>query len=400
MLQTVFDLAHLIHPVTLEEFSKEYWERQPLVVQRDEPEYYADLFCMADVDHIISSTGIRYPGIRLVKSGSPLPTGSYTSNLPWGNAVFSNLADPEQVVAAYHEGATLILQALQRTSQPLAHFCRKLETYFNHPVQANAYLTPDSSQGFKPHYDMHDVLVLQFRGHKHWRIYDSPVPLPDRKLPYSAAGVQPGELLREFVIRPGDLIYIPRGFIHEALTTESESLHITVGIVPYTWTDLFAEAVQLCREEPRFRRALPVGFAGRDEVGSDLREEFDTLLDAFRERANLEELLDIVAERFVSTRVPLADGRLLEADRSDSVRLDTLVRRREGIIHRLTVDEEQATLLFNGKRVAFPRYVEPALRFVAGESEFQVHKVAGTLDPAGKITLVRRLIKEGFLTVV
>jgi hypothetical protein len=399
-LQTDFDFEHLILPVTVEEFSSEYWERKPLVVQRDEPGHYSTLLSMRDVDHLISSTGIRYPGLRLVKSGSPLPTGSYTSNLSWGNAVFTNLAEPERVLAAYREGATVILQALQRTWQPLARFCRNLEMYFNHPVQANAYLTPDSSQGFKPHYDTHDVLVLQIAGCKHWRIYDSPVPVPDRKLPYSAAGVQPGALLHEFVIRPGDLIYMPRGFIHEALTTESESLHITVGIVPYTWMDVFAEAVQLCREEPRFRRALPIGFAGRGEVGSDLREEFYSLLDSFREHADLEELLEVVAQRFVSTRAPLVGNGLLGADRPDSIAPDSLVRRREGIIHRLTVDGDHATLLFNGKRVAFPAYVEPALRFVAAEREFKVCDVAGTLDAPGKITLVRRMIKEGFLTVV
>jgi ribosomal protein L16 Arg81 hydroxylase len=399
-LQTGFDFEHLIRPLTLEEFANEYWERKPLVVQRDEPDYYTGLFSMHDVDHLISSTGIRYPGIRLVKSGSPLPTGSYTSNLTWGSAVFNNLADPERVVTAYQDGATLILQALQRTWKPLARFCRNLETYFNHPVQANAYLTPDASQGFKPHYDTHDVLVLQIAGHKHWRIYDAPVPLPDRKLPYSAAGVQPGDLLHEFVIQPGDLIYMPRGFIHEALTTESESLHITVGIVPYTWMDVFAEAVQLCRDDSRFRRALPLAFAGRGEVGSDLREEFYGLLDAFRDRANLEELLDSLADRFVSTRAPLADEHLLAAERSDSVGGDSRLKRREGIIHRLSVTKEHATLLFNGKRVAFPSYVEPALRYVISEREFKVHEIAGTLDTPGKITLVRRLIKEGFLTVV
>jgi ribosomal protein L16 Arg81 hydroxylase len=395
-----FDFAHLIRPLEAGEFAARYWEQQPLVVQREQPDYYEGLFSMEDVEHIVSSTGIRYPGIRLVKNGSPLPTSSYTSNLSWGSAVFTNLAETAQVLDAYRHGATLILQALHRNWKPLARFCRTLEHYFSYPVQANAYLTPESSQGFAPHYDTHDVFVLQVAGHKHWRIYDSPVLLPDRTLPYSASGAAPGELLHELVLEPGDLIYLPRGFIHEALTTRSESLHITVGVVPYTWIDLFTEAVQRCREDPRFRKALPVGFVTRDELSQELRDEFESLLAHFPEHAALDEILDGLAERFVSSRAPVLDGPLLKPTPDVAVEPETLLRRARGIIYKLSVDGERAVLLFNGKRVAFPGYVAPSLRHVAGEKAFRVREIAGSLDEAGKLTLARRLLKEGFLTLV
>jgi NAD(P)-dependent dehydrogenase (short-subunit alcohol dehydrogenase family) len=49
---------------------------------------------------------------------------------------------------------------------------RYLAADLGHPTQVNAYITPPSSRGFSPHYDVHDVFVLQVAGEKHWRIHE------------------------------------------------------------------------------------------------------------------------------------------------------------------------------------------------------------------------------------
>ena len=48
---------------------------------------------------------------------------------------------------------------------------RRLRTELGHPVQINAYITPPQNQGFAPHYDVHDVFVLQVAGRKQWTIH-------------------------------------------------------------------------------------------------------------------------------------------------------------------------------------------------------------------------------------
>ena len=46
-------------------------------------------------------------------------------------------------------------------------------------IEANKdQLTPEGAQGFDPHFDTHEVFVLQVEGHKHWRLYG-----PGRVLP-------------------------------------------------------------------------------------------------------------------------------------------------------------------------------------------------------------------------
>jgi ribosomal protein L16 Arg81 hydroxylase len=395
-----FDLARVLSPIEPDEFFGDYWEQRPLVVARNQPDYYADLFSMRDVDYIISSTDLRHPAIRLVKNGSDIPLRQYATDVPWSGDVFAAVPDVDKVFAAYRQGATIILQALHHRWQPFARFCRNLEKQLNFPLQTNVYLTPPASQGFAPHYDTHDVLVLQIAGSKHWRIYGSPIPLPDRSIPSGSVRVPIGDPLHEFDLSPGDLIYMPRGYIHEGLTSERESLHITVGIPTLTWVDVFSEALAMCRQDVRFRKALPVGFAAGEGIGAAMRDQFRELLDIFSEGAQLEDAVNRIAERFITSRPPLLDGQLLELAEVERLDAHTVVRQRPGMLSRLTLDEHSVHLLFPGKRLSFPRYGEPLLRFIVETGELTAEALPGDVDLTEKLGLVRHLIREGFLTTV
>lgn len=395
-----FDLGRVLHPVELDLFLSDYWEQRPLVIARNQPDYYADLCSLQDVDYIISSTDLRHPAIRLVKNGSEIPLRQYATNVPWGNDVFTGVADVAKVLAEYRRGATIVLQALHRTWRPLALFCRKLEAYFTYPLQTNVYLTPPSAQGFAPHYDTHDVLVLQIAGSKHWRIYGSPLPLPDRSLPSGSAKVHIGKPVHEFDLTPGDLIYLPRGYIHEGLTSESESLHITVGIPPVTWIDVFSEALALCHQDLRFRQAVPVGFAAQDTMSPSMHSQFEALFTAFAERTDLDAVMARLAERFITSRPAVLEGQLLELAAADRLEVDTIVQKRPGIIYRLAADDDSVSLLFPGQKITFPKYGEPLLRFISETSQFNVESLPGDVEVSEKMGLVRRLIRDGFLTPV
>ena len=45
-------------------------------------------------------------------------------------------------------------------------------------TQVNAYLSFSKGGAFKPHWDIHDVLVVQVHGNKRWRIWNAEVPHP------------------------------------------------------------------------------------------------------------------------------------------------------------------------------------------------------------------------------
>ena len=56
-------------------------------------------------------------------------------------------------------------------------------------------------------------------------------------------------------------------------------------------------------------------------------------------------------------------------------------------------------LHFHGKTVQLPAHVEPTLRFILDAEEFVAADLPGDLDDAGKLVLLQRLIREGFLTL-
>jgi ribosomal protein L16 Arg81 hydroxylase len=390
------DFATMIAPFDTEAFFRDYWERAPLVILRDDPTYYSRLLSMQDVDYLITSTDLRHPALRVVRNGSRVPHGEFTYNIPWSSDVFAGVLDADKVLQEYHGGATLVFEALHRTWKPLAAFCRAVEATLTHPVQTNIYLTPRNAQGFKAHWDTHDTFLMQAHGTKHWRVYDAPIPLPHRSQLFSAEKYPLGEPLLELDLRAGDFLYMPRGFVHEGLTSTSESLHITLGVIAYTWVDVFTEAVARCYQDPAFRTSLPVGFIDRPDLDGELSERFAELLQALSAGTDVQAVVEHLAERFVSTRPPLLAGQMEALRQLDTLSPETTVQRRDGIIGRVRTDDSSVVLSFHRKKVAFPRRVERAVRYVFDTPQFLVGSIPG-LDDAGQLVLVRRLVEEGFL---
>lgn len=395
-----FTLERLLAPMRASVFLDEYWEQRPLVLQRADPGYYADLLTAGDVDRLVTTSDLTYPEFRMVRSGTPLPLPDYTRTTSASGGAPRRVADPDRIVAEYGSGATVILQGLHRSWTPLATLCRSLEAVLTHPTQTNIYVTPPGSQGFAPHYDTHDVFILQVDGSKHWRLYDSPVALPDRSLPFKEQGSPAGTLMYELDLVAGDLLYLPRGFIHEALTSDQRSIHITLGITGFTWRDLLSEAIAGCREDVRFRRNLPPGFAAADEQRNALAAE---LMELATELAKPEVALgavDRMMDRFINTRRPISSERLFLAERLSELDFDTSVKRRPEVLYRLRSDDEQVRLSFQGKEVALPAYTAAAVVFCTRSEPFRAADLPDDLDAPGKLVLVRRLLREGFLTYV
>jgi ribosomal protein L16 Arg81 hydroxylase len=403
-----FKLDWLLSPVDQKGFFADYWEKQPLLVQRHNPVYYENLLSLRDIDYIISSTDLRYPAVRMVKDGVAVGLAEFAEDVPWGNDTYYGTIIPDKLYEQYRNGASVVFQALHRAWKPLALLCRTLEAELHHHVQTNIYLTPKAAQGFKPHYDTHDVFILQIAGSKCWRIYEPPLQLPHRSQPSNNARLreQPGALIMEFDLQPGDLFYMPRGYVHEALTDHSESVHITVGVTAFTYIEVLSEimndALQSLKQESLFRRALPVGFSEQSQLEPELKAKFIELVTQYLEQSNLNEVTGRLARKFINNRSALLDGQLLQLGQIDNLSLESTVCQRSGHVYHFSSDAGKVSLEFEGKTVSFPDYAAPSLQFILeqGENSFQIARITGNLDDAGKIVLVRRLIIEGFLKLI
>jgi len=369
-----FALDRALAPVESESFLAEHWERKPLVVPRAEDGRFDDLLSVRDVERLITETGIRTPGFRLVKAGATV--SDYTTDLAWRPAPFTGVADVRRVLAEFEAGATIVLQGLHHNWLPLARYCRQLEAFLGHPAQANAYYTPRGSQGLPVHHDTHEVISLQVAGEKRWLVYEPVLELPLKNQRYRSALGAPGEPVLDVTLRAGDTMYLPRGWLHQALTSGSDSLHITVGVNVRRWIDEARAELDLQERKLAFRQT----------IDGDEPPELPALdVDAVRQRAR---------ERFVRSRRPILDGQLSELRALDELAIETELERRDTVI----ADLNGTRLLFEGREISFPERLAAELEFlVTTQQPFRAHDLPGSLDAAGRLVLVRRLVREGFL---
>jgi lysine-specific demethylase/histidyl-hydroxylase NO66 len=290
-----------------------------------------------------------------------------------------------------------VLQGMHRFWLPLARFCRQLEVALGHPTQVNAYITPPGSQGLAVHEDAHDVFVLQAFGTKHWEVWDTRPPASSLP-PAQVAPDDPPTISAE--LQPGDAMYMPRRTPHAARTQETLSGHLTVGIPALTWRELLKEPLLGSLDASEFDEPLPAGyhrelegFAAR--VGERLAEAGRQL-----EKADPAEVARRSVARFLTTRPPNLRGGLVGLSRLASLDDRSVVRRREGSICEPTMREGRLTVLLGDRALSMPGWCEPAILAIAERPSIRVSDLAPHLDLEGRLTLVRRLVREGLLEVV
>ena len=351
---------------------------------------FDDLLSARDAERLICEPGLRYPAFRLVKAGERLDVRDYTADVAWRPTPFTGAAHVARVLAEFEAGATIVLQALHMNWLPLARFCRELEALLGHPVQANAYLTPRRSQGLPVHHDTHDVFVLQVSGSKRWLVYEPALELPLKHQRYRPEHGAPGEPILDLDLRPGDTLYLPRGWLHEALTSADDSLHLTIGVNLHTWVDALRAALARCEGEVAFRRSVALDGEGGD-----------TLLDRLAEELGPETVAAAMRERFVRSRRAILDGQLSQLRALDGLAADTVVERRATVIADLDAAGDRIALAFEGKRVSFPVHAHDEVEALArSDGGVRIEDLPGQLDAESRLVLVRRLVREGFLRIV
>ena len=322
-----------------------------------------------------------------------LPRDSYTH----GNGVL----DVALLFQKFAEGCSITLGQLHDRVPALRTLCRRLEQEFSARFQTNIYMTPAASKGFRTHYDTHDVFVMQIAGTKSWDVYGTPVELPLPSQHYDSTVHEAGEVTSEFTLFPGDTAYIPRGIAHGARAGEEISLHLTVGVLSYTWTDFLIEVLSAASlRDSYFRKSLPVGFARTDFDRAAARSEMMARLARLGEIADSDEALDGFVDAFVTTRSPLLRGQLHQLMALEALSLDSIVGARAAVVSRQVVNDETVQIKLFGRTLDLPAHTSEAVRFALATPRFRVADLPGSLDGDGKMVLVRRLIREGLLGLV
>lgn len=394
-------------------FATDYWATRPLLTTATQlGSDFSDLFSRDDVDELVSSRALRTPFVRMAKEGDVLPPSRYTSRGGFGAEV-ADQVDSEKVLAEFAAGATLVLQGLHRTWSPIADFSRTLAAELGHPCQVNAYITPASSRGFDPHYDVHDVFVLQIHGEKHWVIHEPVHTDPLRDQPWSdhrdeVAARASGEPAIDAVFRPGDALYLPRGWIHSATALGGISIHLTIGVAAYTRHDIVREAIARAADNAALRASLPLGFdpTDTDALRPIVEATVTDLIAALG--GSGERITDSVSDALTARRRtdspagpvrPLAtieDANALDSQTAFSVS----VALRSGLAPTLSPgdgdddDDGPVRIHLPTKTVTLPGAARSAVERILTGDPVLVSDLPG-LDVESAVVVARRLLREG-----
>ncbi|MDQ1708917.1 MAG: bifunctional lysine-specific demethylase and histidyl-hydroxylase [Frankiaceae bacterium] len=386
-------LARLVGDV--EAFLRDHWARAPLLRSVDDPGLVRGLLTIADVDTLLAQRSPRLPMVRVVRDGSAVPAVRFTTTARIGSTQVGDLIDPGLIAAEFAAGSTISLQGLQRYWQPLTEFCQSLEAVLTHPFQANAYLSPPAATGLSVHHDTHDVFVLQVEGSKHFDVYEPVTWLPVSGQHWTSKD-PPADPVISVDLKPGDCLYMPRGWRHRAFTTDSHSLHLTIGLLGYTWLGLESVLAADLRQQPAFREPLPAGFANDPDALTAAVAERLTALRSWLDGADPAAIAESLTRRFVRAR-PAPPAGIAAAVTAVTIAADTPVRRTPFARCLLRQSPHGVDLVLADRVVTFPLLAATVVRAVVTRESFTAADLPGALDLPGRLVVVRRLVAEGLL---
>jgi lysine-specific demethylase/histidyl-hydroxylase NO66 len=388
--------------LSIGEFAATSWGACPFV-RRAMPSGggFSDLLSLAAVDELLSERGLRTPFVRMTRDGNVLAPHRFTRGGGAGADIADQVAD-DKVLAEFAAGATLVLQGLHRTWPPLAEFAVALCAQLGHPVQINAYVTPPQNQGFAPHYDVHDVFVLQFAGRKRWRVHEPVIVAPLRDQPWDArkaavAARAAEPPLMETLLESGDSMYLPRGYIHAATSLGEISGHLTVGVHPLTRHTLATDVFAALADDVELRRSLPIGvdLADPDVLRGELEATVATLRAAF-DRLDYDAISRGVGRHLAAATRPAPLAPLQQFSAAATLSAGSPVRLRRGLRLTLRADGDQLVIGVLDKHIRLPAAVSAAAHAATSGKSVTADGLPG-LDVVEGLALLRQLLGEGIV---
>lgn len=377
-------LAALLNPYDLTDFLQSVWTQKCLWIKSQDARRFSHLYSWQQLNHLLNFHELDFPTLRLALDEKVLEP-----------------SDNQNLLQRCQEGATLIVDRVHKFVPELADFAFQLQQDMGHPVQVNSYCSYPQRQGFRCHYDTHDVFILQIEGCKEWHIFSDTLkyPLKEQKSVTLAPPAAPEVLT--CVLQPGDLLYIPRGHWHYAITQSPDpSLHLTVGILAKTGIDFLEWLVGQVKAEEQWRENLPL--LNTAEQLEHTRALVQSLMAKLNQQdlANdyLEELMHTVRSRSVYS-FPYQTGFNIFAHGMNT-RFAPIPFAQPQIV---ALAEDAYQVQVNGKEVTLRGVPAEFVDRLFSRSQFTASDIAGWLPSFDWDTevapVVTRLVTEGILFV-
>lgn len=390
----MLNLESLLDPIPPDQFFRENWATRAVVVRGQDSNRFRSLFSWDQLNHLLNFHRLRFgEEIRLAAIGRKIVDKPETA---------------EEWIKYCQDGYTLIINQLQARVPEIAALASTIERETGHRSQVNMYCSWPEQQGFDQHHDDHEVFILQVEGTKRWVVSEETYKYPLDK--YNNVTVDTGEPKGppyvETELRPGDVLYIPRGHWHYAVAGGNEpSLHLTLGVTCRTgvyWLKWLADELM---DKVEWRRNLPPVVRGDT---SELADHVRGLLGRLAALADDEQLVqDYVANHLTTqgTRHREVSLPTQSGFYPLSTKVDARLRRTQFNPVKIDYDaaSKQHRILFGSKKITLDGVPEELIDrlFSFSRESFTFEEAIGwapAFDPVEDIApLLQLLVEEGVL---
>jgi hypothetical protein len=236
---------------------------QPVPRHGADPSRFEYLLPWGTLNEVLEAHRAWPTRMAVVRAGQTVSTAKYLETIPGRERAPQERlrVNSERLQRHLADGATLVFGSIDETVPAVRHLAERLELQLGAEVSVNLYAAWGAVEGFAPHWDDHDTLILQVYGRKEWRIYGPGwvAPLPGDR----ARNQCPPEPVEQFVLEPGQALYVPRGWWHGVRPMGAETVHLTYGIWRPTWLSFLQFLVDTLSEHEQLRGDLPRAVTGR-----------------------------------------------------------------------------------------------------------------------------------------
>ncbi len=272
MVERISSFAELLSPVPPEEFFARYHRKKWLHVPGD-PAKFASVFSWERLNRLLEMEVWSSHTLQLFVDRKRVAPQVYSRKAVDRNWQQVLQPDSRKLTEIIRRGASLILNATETLDPGVAGIARAIETAVGSKCQANLYGSWAENQAFDSHRDCHDVYAVHLSGEKVWRVYegrdDNPIEHDSfQKMPQEQYDRRKGAIEKEVRMRPGDLLYLPRGQFHDALAQTEATMHIAFGSTDATGLEWLSAMWERALLDSAFRESLPLpaGPEGEDAL--------------------------------------------------------------------------------------------------------------------------------------
>ena len=255
-------LAELLAPITPEQFFADSFDRQPLHVPGGAGKF-SQVLSWRQINRLLDMTHIwSEQSLKVVLDGTPVPAAQYSTRATSRDQQPVLQPDATLLGEWIRRGASLVMNDADSLTPGLASVSNALEEAGLGKSQANVYVSWQAHKAFASHYDTHDVWAVQVEGEKTWYIWEGRAEWPISHPAFRGQGQEhhdraKGTLRATIRLKPGDLLYLPRGWYHDAMTEAEASVHVAYGVHAPLGMDFLNILVERVLHEPEFRKPLP-----------------------------------------------------------------------------------------------------------------------------------------------